>query len=117
MVLKLYGVAQSTCTQRVVAVLAEKGITDYELVPVDMSKGAQKQEPHISRQPFGKIPALEDDGFIVFESRAICKYLAVKYQDQGTPLVPKFGDVKAYGIFEQVCNRCLRAQMTEANMH
>ena len=115
MVLKLHGVARSTCTQRVLTVLHEKGITDFELITVDFQKAEHKKEPHLSLQPFGKIPVLDDDGFILFESRAICKYLAEKYENQGTPLIPKRGDLKAYGLFEQVCDRCQGVEVKEAN--
>lgn len=38
----------------------------------------------------------------MYESRAICKYLAVKYSGQGMRLVPEEGEVKKYGLFEQV---------------
>jgi glutathione S-transferase len=102
MVLKLHGAKQSTCTQRVLTVLAEKGITDFEIVPVHLPAGAHRREPHISLQPFGRIPVLDDDGFIVYESRAICRYIAAKYADQGTQVMPKGDDLKALGIFEQV---------------
>ncbi|TVY49060.1 Glutathione S-transferase [Lachnellula occidentalis] len=102
MTLKIYGIPESTCTSRVLTVLAEKGVTDYEFPP--MGKGDMKAPEHLARQPFGKIPAIDDDGFVLCESRAICKYLAKKYANQGTKLIPDDGDVKGYGIFEQACS-------------
>jgi len=101
MVLKIHGIKGSTCTQRVLTALYEKGVP-YELVTVDFAKGEHKSEKYMKLQPFGKVPALEDDGFILFESRAIAKYIAKKYESQGTPLLPAEGDLKAYGLFEQV---------------
>jgi len=58
---------------------------------------------YLEMQPFGKVPVLEDDGYFVYESRAMCKYLAKKYADQGPKLIPADEDLKAYGLFEQVC--------------
>lgn len=73
MVLKLYGSAMST--SRVLVTILEKELP-YELVLVDIAKGDQKTEDYKKLQPFGKVPVLDDDGFIMFESRAICKYIA-----------------------------------------
>jgi glutathione S-transferase len=101
MALKLYGVAASTCTKRVLTTLVEKNVP-YELVTINVAGAEHKGPEHLKRQPFGKVPALEDDGFIVFESRAICKYIAKKYAGQGTKLIPEDGDLKGYGLFEQV---------------
>ncbi|APA16140.1 hypothetical protein SS1G_10295 [Sclerotinia sclerotiorum 1980 UF-70] len=103
MVLKLYGMARATCTQRVLTVLAEKDI-DYELISVNIFQGEQKQPSWLEKHPFGKVPLLDDDGFLIYESRAICKYLARKYADKGTKLIPADGDLKAYGLFEQACS-------------
>ncbi|KAM0123773.1 hypothetical protein ACHAP3_010877 [Botrytis cinerea] len=99
--LKLYGMRQATCTQRVLTTLAEKGV-DYELILVNLMAGEQKAPSYLEKQPFGKVPVLDDDGFLIYESRAICKYLARKYADKGTKLIPAEGDVKGYGSFEQV---------------
>lgn len=98
MTIKVHGLAQATCTKRVLTVLAEKNIP-YELVEVDVMKGEHKQEPYLKKHPFGVIPVLEDDGFFIYESRAICRYLEVKFKGQGTELIPT--ELKAYGLFEQ----------------
>lgn len=73
MVLKLYGSAMSF--SRVLVTILEKDLP-YEHVLIDIAKGDQKSEAYKKLQPFGKVPVLDDDGFIIFESRAICKYLA-----------------------------------------
>lgn len=98
MVLKLYGSPMSTCVKRVVTTLKEKQ-APYELVPIDFAKGEHKTPEYLEKHPFGVMPVLEDDGYIVYESRAICRYIEQKYKDQGTPLIPS--DVKELGIFEQ----------------
>jgi len=43
--------------------------------------GEQKQEPYLSRHPFGKIPAVEDDGFALYETNAVLRYLERKQPD------------------------------------
>lgn len=103
MVLKLYGVALATCTQRVIVVLKEKNIP-FELVNVDFSTSEQKSPAYREKQPFGLIPYLDDDGFILFESRAIMRYIADKYRDQGTPLLPDREDLKGNALLEQAIN-------------
>ncbi|KAJ6451232.1 hypothetical protein C8R47DRAFT_1061965 [Mycena vitilis] len=45
---------------------------------------------------------IDDDGFILCESRAICRYLADKYSDQGTPLSPS--DLKVRALVEQAAS-------------
>lgn len=102
MVLTVHGSPYSTCSQRIFTVFAEKGV-EHELVEVNLGVGEQKQAPHLKIQPFGRVPVLDDDGFLLYESRAIAKYVAKKYAGQGTKLIPDEGDLKAFGLFEQVC--------------
>ncbi|KAG0470234.1 hypothetical protein HPP92_016934 [Vanilla planifolia] len=78
MVLKVFGSWQSTCTGRVLAVAEELGL-QYELVQVNLAAGEHKQPPHIERNPFGQVPALQDGDLVLFESRVITRYLARKY--------------------------------------
>ncbi|XP_058082683.1 glutathione S-transferase-like [Magnolia sinica] len=84
--LKVYGLPMSTNTARVIACLNEKGL-EYELVPVDLRTGAHKQQPFISLNPFGQLPAFQDGDLTLFESRAITKYIAEKYKGTGPDLL------------------------------
>ncbi|KAF9459959.1 glutathione S-transferase [Collybia nuda] len=98
MTLKLYGSPMSTCTRRVAVVLHEKKVP-FELVPVDLGKGEHKAPEYLEKQPFGQVPYIDDDGFILYESRAIARYIEAKYPNQGTSLVPT--DPKGRALFEQ----------------
>jgi glutathione S-transferase len=76
----VYGPAGSTYVWTVRLALAEKGVA-HELV--DVPFGAHRQEPHLSRHPFGKVPAFEHDGFALYETQAILRYI-----DEGFPVAP-----------------------------
>ncbi|KAJ7486981.1 glutathione S-transferase [Mycena latifolia] len=102
MVLKLYGLSQAVGPTLAVAMtLAEKHIP-FELVPVDLARGAHKEPAHLALQPFGQVPAIDDDGFVLYESRAICRYLVEKYAAKGPALVPT--ELNAKARFEQAAS-------------
>ena len=51
---------------------------DYELRLVDLTKGDQKAPAFLALNPNGRMPVLDDDGFVLWESNAIVEYLAAK---------------------------------------
>ncbi|XP_058082729.1 glutathione S-transferase F13-like [Magnolia sinica] len=87
MALKLYGHPMSTCASRVLACLYEMD-ADFELVLVNLQARDNKQPSYLAtKNPFGKIPALEDGDLTLFESRAINGYIVTKYKGTGPDLL------------------------------
>jgi glutathione S-transferase len=68
----VYGPASSPYVWSARLALAEKGIA-HELIEV--SAAELRAEPHLSRHPFGKVPAFEHDGFALYETQAILRYI------------------------------------------
>jgi glutathione S-transferase len=93
----VYSVPGSPFGRAVLATLREKGAScRFALVP----PGDARSEPHISRHPFGRVPVLEHEGFTLYETQAILRYL-----DRVVPspaLTP--ADPKAAGRMDQVMN-------------
>ncbi|HRK17620.1 MAG TPA: glutathione S-transferase N-terminal domain-containing protein [Hyphomicrobiaceae bacterium] len=58
--------------------LAEAGIP-YEGVPVDTRRGDQFKPEIVALNPNAKVPIIDDNGVIVFDSNAILLYLAEKH--------------------------------------
>ena len=79
----VYGPAGSTYVWSARLALAEKGVA-HELVEVGF--GQHREEPHLSRHPFAKLPAFEHDGFALYETQAILRYI-----DEGFPVAPHAG--------------------------
>ncbi len=72
--MKLYDGGRAPNPRRVRIFLAEKGI-EIPLVPVDMNALGHRSEEIASRNPLKRLPVLElDDGEIITESVAICRY-------------------------------------------
>ena len=70
----VYGPAYSTYTRTARLALEEKGV-DYKLEEVDILQGAGQSPAHLARQPFGRVPAFEHDGFKLYETGAITRYV------------------------------------------
>jgi glutathione S-transferase len=74
--MKLYSDPFAPNPRRVLWLMAEKGIDDVELVRLETIKGDQRAPEFIAKAGLPLIPALElDDGKVLCESLAICRYL------------------------------------------
>ena len=84
--MKLYDGGRAPNPRRVRIFLAEKGIS-VPLVPVDMGAMGHRSPEVASRNPLRRLPVLElDDGTIITESVAICRYF-----EETHPEPPLFG--------------------------
>jgi glutathione S-transferase len=68
----VHSIPGSPFGRAVLATLEEKHAS-YRLLAV--APGGLRKEPHISRHPFGRVPVLEHDGFMLYESQAMLRYL------------------------------------------
>ena len=96
--LKIYGIRGSSNADKVEYTAILLGMK-YEYQTVDIQKDS-KTEWYLKIHPAGKVPAIDDDGFIMFESVAICKYLCDKKGgNKGVDIYPR--DLKQRAIVDQ----------------
>ena len=76
--LTIYGADLSSPANKVRFVANHIGL-DYEYRRVNLREKEQRQEWFLKINPIGKVPAMDDGGFCLFESGAICKYLLVYF--------------------------------------
>jgi glutathione S-transferase len=79
----VYGIPGSPFLRSVEIALKEKDVR-YTLHA--MAPGEHKQPEHLARHPFGRIPAFEHDGFALYESQAIIRYIDEVFPNP--PLTP-----------------------------
>ncbi|WP_217474257.1 glutathione S-transferase family protein [Stutzerimonas stutzeri] len=79
--LKLYG-TPPTRALRVIWLLNELGL-EYEMVPVDLLRGEQRERDFLALNPAAKVPVLVDGDRVITESAAIQLYLAEKNPQAG----------------------------------
>jgi glutathione S-transferase len=73
--MKIYAFTPSPNCQKVLAVVRELALP-VETVPVDIFRGEAKAPAFLAKNPNGRVPVLEDDGLLLWESNAILAYLA-----------------------------------------
>ena len=84
--IEVYYAAPSIFGRKVLAVLEEKGL-DYEIKPMSFAAKDHLKEDYLQINPNGEVPAIVDDGAVIYESTAIIEYLNDEYPEP--PLLPE----------------------------
>jgi len=80
--MKLYDNPMANSPRKVRMFLVEKNISDVEIKKIDLMKGEHKTPEYRAIAPNSRIPALQlDDGTVIVESTAICRYLESLYPE------------------------------------
>lgn len=79
----LYG-AMASRAHRCVWMLKELGLA-FEHVPTHFMDGSTRRPEFLAINPNGRVPVLDDDGFVIYESMAINLYLAARYRGALSP--------------------------------
>ncbi|TCV84076.1 glutathione S-transferase family protein [Sulfurirhabdus autotrophica] len=77
--MKLYGHPYSNAARRV-QMFCEECKIPYTYQMVDLMKGEQYAPEYLALNPNGKVPVIEDDDFVLWESNTIMRYLADKHK-------------------------------------
>ena len=83
--MKIWGRINSTNVRKVLWCAEELNLT-YESIPAGGEFGLVNEAAYLAKNPNGRIPCLEDEGFVLWESNVIVRYLAEKYGQ--TPFIP-----------------------------
>ena len=70
----IFGTSRSVYV-RIVRLLLEEAGADYDIKEVDIFNGENKSAEYLAKNPFGKVPTLEVDGELLYETTAITDYL------------------------------------------
>ncbi|MDC3301982.1 glutathione S-transferase family protein [Gammaproteobacteria bacterium] len=80
--MKLYSSVFAPSPRKVLIFLKEKNILDIELINLDLAQLEHKTAEYKAIAPNSKVPALMlDDGTIILETTAICRYLECLYPE------------------------------------
>jgi len=101
--MKLYTSHRAPNPRRVRWVMAEKGVTDVQMVEIDLLSGEHRTPEYLAKVGVPHVPALElDDGTCISESIAICRYLEALHPEPNL-----FGrDPQEQAVIEMWTRRC-----------
>lgn len=76
--LKIWGRTNSVNVKKVLWAAEELGL-EYERIDAGMQFGVNKTPEYLKMNPTGLVPTIEDEGFVLWESHTIVRYLAAKH--------------------------------------
>jgi glutathione S-transferase len=82
MTIKLYDGRISWNGRKIRLLAKELGIP-LERITLDFAAGDYRTPEFLAKNPNGKVPTIDDDGFVLWESHAILRYLADKHPERG----------------------------------
>jgi glutathione S-transferase len=94
--MKLYFAPQTRAIRPLI--MLEELAVPYEIVLIDFKAGEHKSVEYRKIHPHGQLPALQDGALTMFESAAICSYLADKFPDK--QMAPALGTIER-GMYYQ----------------
>ena len=80
--MKIYSSKFAPNPRKVLIYLREKGISDIEIINLDLAKLEHKTPEYKAIAPNSRVPALQlDDGTVILETTAMCRYLECLYPE------------------------------------
>ena len=80
--MKIYSSSFAPNPRKVLIYLKEKGISDIEIINLDLAKLEHKTPEYKAIAPNSRVPALQlDDGTVILETTAMCRYLECLYPE------------------------------------
>jgi glutathione S-transferase len=76
--LKIWGRTNSVNVKKALWAAEELGL-EYQRIDAGMQFGVNKTPEYLKMNPTGLVPTIEDDGFVLWESHSIVRYLAAKH--------------------------------------
>lgn len=113
--IKLYHRALQDRSDRVRWLLEELSVP-YEDIKLNRSKGEDRSREYLNLNPMARVPTIVDGEEVLFESGAICLYLADKYSREGHRLAPAHnsaerGKYLQWMVFSVASLECVVAKM------
>src|SRR5271167_685826 len=76
--LKIWGRTTSSNVQKAMFAVGELGLA-HDRIDIGGAFGMNREAAYLAMNPNGLVPTLEEDGFLLWESNSIIRYLAAKF--------------------------------------